>query len=119
MSPWWDTLTRNQTTTWSGLKVQKLFSLLLLKDRRVYIDDSLAWGLSSIASYPGSSLLFNVRKTYHARDVVSGTNLTWFHLNCQVGSTHYVTHVISFTRLSHFSYATLKSSHEPGYEICI
>ena len=34
----------------------------------------------------------------------------------QVGSTRYVTHVISFTMLPCFSPAMLKSWEEPGYE---
>ena len=34
----------------------------------------------------------------------------------EVGSTRYVTHVVSFTKLPYFSRATLKSWEEPGYE---
>ena len=52
-------------------------------------------------------------KTYHASDVVGGTDLME---PSQVCSTHYITCVISFTRLPHSSHATLKSWEGSGYE---
>lgn len=47
-------------------------------------------------------------KTYHESDVVGGTNLCQMNQN-QVSSTHYVTHVVSLTRLPRFSCTILKS----------
>ena len=72
----------------------------------------------SLASFPGSSQLFNIAnctrkmrepdETYHASDIAGWTDLTWFHIK-QVGSTCFITHVISFTRLPRFSRSMLRS----------
>ena len=54
-------------------------------------------------------------KSYHTSDVVGGTDLQV--VPRQVGSTCYVIHMISFTRLPCLSRAMLKICEEPGYEL--